>query len=62
VEVLKGLEAQVVGVSAIIYRGKEKKFAEELRPLLSMDPPTWSASDCPLCKKRAPIDRPGQAR
>jgi len=53
--------AEVVGVGSLVNRsGDERPFAPlPSRHLLGVTFPTWPAGDCPLCRDRVPIAKPG---
>jgi orotate phosphoribosyltransferase len=56
---LKGMGANVVGVSAIVFRGEGNPFDVNLRYILAMSPPTYKPEECPLCKSGSPVVKPG---
>jgi len=60
-EVVRACGATVVGVGAIVNRsGHDNPFAPlQFTSLLTLDIPTWNASDCPLCATGVPLVKPG---
>ena len=56
---LKSIGAQVLGVSAIVFRGSENPFDVDLRYLLAMSPPTYKPEECPMCKSGSVAVKPG---
>ncbi len=61
VAILQAATATVIGVASMINRtGRTNPFAPlPYRCLLSVDLPTWTASQCPLCQDGTPIQKPG---
>jgi orotate phosphoribosyltransferase len=50
----------VVGYASVVNRsGKENPFDRPYAALLSVDVPTWSAADCPLCREGSTPVKPG---
>jgi orotate phosphoribosyltransferase len=51
---------RVVAVGSIVDRGLPAgAFTVPSRSLLSLSVPSWPEAECPLCRKRVPIDSPG---
>ena len=59
IDKVKEMGGNVVGVASFIHRGKETKFDEELRALLTLTPPAWKPEECPLCKEGSTPVKPG---
>lgn len=60
VETIKGLGAEVIGTTCLIFRGDDYKGA--LKYLAKVTATTWQPPDCPLCKQDIPLETPGQSR
>ena len=59
INLLLGLQAVPVGVSIIVDRSAGLiDFDRPAHALLSMDLPSYSPNDCPLCQKGVPLERP----
>jgi orotate phosphoribosyltransferase len=59
IELAKNLKAHVAGVGALCNRGgitQESLQVPLFFPLLTVDLASWSAEECPLCKKGVPIN------
>jgi orotate phosphoribosyltransferase len=59
-----GSAAEVVGVSAVVWRSPEAEsrnpFGDlKFRPLMTLPTEAWDAAACPLCKAGKPIEKPG---
>lgn len=64
VAMLKSQGAEVVGVSAVVFRSPDPKapnpFGElKFRPLMTMPTDAWDPAACPLCKAGKPFEKPG---
>lgn len=59
--ILEGQGARVVGIASIVNRsGIVAPFGKiPFQCLLSVDFPTWSSEECPLCARGIPIAKPG---
>lgn len=58
--VVRGLGADVLAVGSIIDRtGAESPFPFPFESLLSLDFPTWTAEECPLCAEGGTPVKPG---
>ncbi len=53
---------EVAGVVSIIDRGGEKRFADELIPLLRLEVESWEPAECGHCLSGVPLDSPGSRR
>jgi orotate phosphoribosyltransferase len=63
IEAVRQKGAKVIGVGSIIDRsGRTASFDVEFSSLLKLDVKTYTAEDCPLCKKGLPIIKPGSRR
>ncbi len=51
--------AQVVGIAAIIERGRDIEFSVPKECLLDVEMRTWEPEECPLCKREVPLETPG---
>lgn len=57
---IKDNGAGIVGVGAVVDRSSKKiALGCDVKPLVKFDIKTFSPSECPLCKKGAPITKPG---
>lgn len=59
VDMLKPLQAKVIGVAAICNRGNVKPEdvgVKQLKSLLNINLEAWDTSDCPLCAQKVPIN------
>ena len=60
IDLVKRSKADVVGIAAIIERSKEPiDFKARKEVLLRIPLITYSEKNCPLCKKKAPLIKPG---
>jgi len=63
VKLVKASGAQLVGIGAIIDRSSSKiEFNARFEALIKIDVPTFKPQECPLCKKGAPITKPGSRK
>lgn len=63
IKVVKRSGAKVVGVGAIVDRsGRPPKFGTPFKSLIRINVPTFKPHECPLCKKKAPITKPGSRK
>jgi orotate phosphoribosyltransferase len=65
VELVRASGGEPVGIGALIDREDPARFADlgvPLRALVSVDAPSWSASECPLCAANEPVTDPGSRR
>ncbi len=63
VRVLENLGAEVVGVACIVdRRGADCELRFPVYSALKLDFATYDPADCPLCKKGAPIEKPGSRK
>jgi len=59
VELIRGLGGDIVGIAAICNRGNVTQVdvgGVRIDPLIELSLPSWSAEECPLCKKGVPIN------
>ena len=56
IEVVEGLGAQVVGVGCLWRRTSVEMNGKPVFSLVSRDFPTYSAEDCPLCRRGVPLN------
>jgi orotate phosphoribosyltransferase len=59
IELLKGLGANVIGVTCLIQRTNQNPFSVPLASLATVIPPTWKPEECPLCKEGSKAVKPG---
>lgn len=62
VEVLKGHGVTPKAVGCIVNRSGGNPFAAERLPMIALadvDVKTWAPDDCPLCKAKVPLTKPG---
>lgn len=59
--IVKAAGGNVVGVASLVNRtsGRDPAFGAPFVSLLTVDVPTWSAEDCPLCKQGSKPMKPG---
>ncbi len=51
--------AEVIGIAAIIERGRDIEFSVPKECLLDVEMKTWQPEECPLCKQGMPLETPG---
>ena len=60
IDIVKERGGQVVGVGVLIDRsGGRIDFGVKMKSLLTLDIKSYQPEECPLCKKRIPIVKPG---
>lgn len=63
IDVVKSLGADVVGVGSIIDRSSQKiDFGVPFQYLAKVSAETFEEKDCPLCKKKVPVTKPGSRK
>jgi orotate phosphoribosyltransferase len=63
IDLVKSFGADIVGVGSIIDRsGASIDFKAPFKPLAKVGVETFEEDKCPLCKKQAPITKPGSRR
>jgi orotate phosphoribosyltransferase len=65
VELVRASGGEPVGIGALIEREDPARFSDlgvPLRALVSVDAPSWSARECPLCTANEPVTDPGSRR
>lgn len=63
IELVKGLNAEVVCVGTIIDRSSNKaNFEVPFEKLISLELPIFEPEDCPLCKSKVPLVKPGSKK
>jgi len=62
IDLVRQTGGDVVAVTSIIYRGGEKAFDADYRPLLRLEVESMEPRDCPQCVAGVPIDSPGSRR
>lgn len=60
-DVVRSLGGKVIGIACLIDRSDENNLFGNIKlsSLYKMEIQTYSANECPLCKKNIPIDKPG---
>jgi len=61
IKILKKYKVKIVGITAILLRGKVK-FPYTVKVLLKMNMRKYHPKRCPLCKKNVPLYIPGTKR
>jgi len=60
IDIVKSRQAEVVGVGALIDRsGGKVDFGVRYEKLVTIKMNTYEPEDCPLCKNKIPITKPG---
>jgi orotate phosphoribosyltransferase len=59
IEILTGLGAEIVALTAIVDRGSGSRLGRRFETLLKVAPPTWEANRCPLCEAKDAVITPG---
>ncbi len=61
IEIMRSLGGYVIGVASLVNRSGTANPFDPLPyvALLEADFPTWDRSECPLCKRDRPIQKPG---
>ncbi|MGH9316096.1 MAG: orotate phosphoribosyltransferase [Thermoanaerobaculia bacterium] len=60
IETVSGLGARVVAAGSIVNRGLAPgAFTVPSRSLLTLEAPAWPEAECPLCRRRVPLETPG---
>lgn len=60
IETATAAGGRVVAAGSIVDRGlPDGAFAVPSRSLLSLTVPAWPQEECPLCRRRVPLDTPG---
>lgn len=62
IEIVKKSGAHLAGVGAIVDRSKSIDFGEKFISLLKVDIPTFNPQDCPLCRDKVELLKPGSRR
>ena len=63
IDIVKSRQAEVVGVGALIDRsGGKVDFGIRYEKLLTIKMNTYEPDDCPLCKNKIPITKPGSRK
>jgi orotate phosphoribosyltransferase len=59
-EAVKSKGAKIIGVGCVVDRsGKPLDFGVKLKSLVTLDFPTYTPEECPLCKSGVEITKPG---
>ena len=60
IKIVNDYDANIIGVVSIVDRNDKKSIIEyPYETLLNYPSESWEASDCPQCKKKIPILKPG---
>lgn len=59
ITMLREKGAEVIGVASLVHRREESPFDVPYTSLLQLMPPTWEASECPLCAEGSQPEKPG---
>lgn len=60
IEVVKETGAEIIGVGSIADRSEQTiKFGAPFKSLVKIDIITYKPEDCPMCKKKIPLVKPG---
>ncbi len=62
IDLVKKTGAHIVGVGALVNRAKEADFNVPFKSLIKMDIPTFKEEECPLCKDKIPLVKPGSRK
>lgn len=63
IEALKEYGVEIVGLAAIVDRRVDnKKFPYPVYSAMKLDIKTYEKDDCPLCKEKVPIMKPGSRK
>jgi orotate phosphoribosyltransferase len=65
VQLVRASGGEPVGIGALIDREDPARVSDlgvPLRALVSVDAPSWSARECPLCAANEPVTDPGTRR
>lgn len=63
IDVVKSLGGQVIGVGSIVDRSSQNlDFAAPFVSLAKINIETFEEKDCPLCKKKIPVTKPGSRK
>ncbi|MGB2705389.1 MAG: orotate phosphoribosyltransferase [Candidatus Omnitrophota bacterium] len=63
IEVVKSSGSKLVGVGCLVDRSSEKiDFGTRFEALVKVDIPTSKPADCPLCKDKLPLTKPGSRK
>jgi len=63
IDALKSFNVELVGAGCIVDRSKGKSdLGLPLTSLIEIDIPTFQPNECPLCKKGAPVTKPGSRK
>lgn len=60
IEAIKGFEPEIVGIACLVDRtAGHTKVIYDIKSLLQVDPVTYKPENCPLCKNKTPLVKPG---
>ncbi len=63
VDLVKAQGGVIAGVACIVDRSREPiNFGAEFFPLLKMEVPVYKPEECPLCREKVPIVKPGSRK
>ncbi|MBI3192970.1 MAG: orotate phosphoribosyltransferase [Ignavibacteriae bacterium] len=62
IEIVKQYQANVVGVASIVDRSNGKVSFLNFHPVLTMEAVTYQPTNCPLCSRGIPVEKPGSRK
>jgi len=62
-DVVKASQAEAIGVGSIVDRSSEKiDFGVKFESLIRINIPAFKGEECPLCRQKLPITKPGSRK
>lgn len=58
-KVVEAAGAKIIGVAALIERGKGRDLGVRKKVLLELEAEAWEEGECPLCKQGLELETPG---
>lgn len=62
IDIVRNSGASLTGIGALVDRSQDPGFSERFESLLKIDIPVFTPEDCPLCKEKIPIIKPGSRK
>ncbi len=63
INLVKSLKGNLIGIGAIIQRGKDApNFGIRFEPLMKMKIATYPPGECPMCREGLPLYKPGSRK
>lgn len=56
---VRQMGARLVGVTSLVYRGQGNFADTDYKYLVSLTPPVYKPEECPFCKEKIPVTKPG---